>query len=160
MGLAGGAISSGMAWHLLVIGPRRFGEHPDRILEEMLAFFDANPDVPYIVLNSNDGMGPRDSNRPAGTPKLLKDGYYIPEMPDVSTLFVLARRERVDPIRSELSCGMTRTTDSCENIFRWMYGELMAAVPHPEREQIVRTPAQVGADPTRHEHLVQCNAHP
>ena len=28
----------------------------------------------------------------------------------------------------------------------------MAAVPHPRREKILRTPAQVGADPTRHEH--------
>ena len=100
MGLAGGAISSGMAWHLFVIGPRRFDEHPDRILEEVFAFFDANPDVPYIVLNSDDGMGPRDSYRPEGAAKLLKDGYYIPEMPDSSALFVLARRERVDPVRA------------------------------------------------------------
>ena len=28
----------------------------------------------------------------------------------------------------------------------------MAAVPHPRREKILHTPAQVGADPTRHEH--------
>jgi hypothetical protein len=151
MGLAGGAVSSGMAWHLFVIGPSRSGEHPDRILEDVFAFFDTNPDVPYIVLNSDDGMGPRDSNRPEGAPKLLKDGYYIPEMPDSSALFVLARRERIDPVRPFVWDDPDNRF--LQNIFRWMYGELMAAVPHPERVKIVRTPAQVGADPTRHEHL-------
>jgi hypothetical protein len=34
-GLASGAISSGMAWHLFVVGPRRFEEHPDRLLEQV-----------------------------------------------------------------------------------------------------------------------------
>lgn len=150
MGLAGGAVSSGMAWHLFVVGPRRFDENPDRILEDVFAFFDANPDVPYIVLNSDDGMGSRDSYRPEGTPKLLKDGYYIPEMPDASTLFVLARRERVDPVRP--FAWDDPDNQFVQKIFRWMYGELMAAVPHPERTQIIRTPAQVGGDPTRHEH--------
>jgi hypothetical protein len=149
-GLADGAVSSGMAWHLFVVGPRRFDEHPDRILEDVFAFFDANPDVPYIVLNSDDGMGSRDSYRPAGTPKLLKDGYYIPEMPDASTLFVLARRERVDPVRPFV--WEDPDNKFVQNIFRWMYCELEAAVPHPERTKIIRTPAQVGADPTRHEH--------
>lgn len=149
MGLAGGARVSGMAWHLFVIGPRRFDEHPDRILEDVFAFFDANPDVPYIVLNSDDGMGPRDSNRPAGAPKLLKDGYYIPEMPDASTLFVLARRERVDPVRPFV--WDDPDNKFVQNVFRWMYGELMEAVPHPRRKQITRTPAQVGADPIRRE---------
>jgi hypothetical protein len=149
MGLAGGAISSGMAWHLFVIGPRRFDEHPDRILEDVFAFFDANPDVPYIVLNSDDGMGPRDSYRPAGTAKLLRDGYYIPEMPDSSALFVLARRERVDPVRAFV--WDDPDNKFLQNVFRWMYGELMAAVPHPRRVQITRTPAQVGADTVRRE---------
>jgi hypothetical protein len=148
-GLAGGAISSGMAWHLFVIGPRRFDEHPDRILEDVFAFFDANPDVPYIVLNSDDGMGPRDSYRPAGTAKLLRDGYYIPEMPDSSALFVLARRERVDPVRPFV--WDDPDNKFLQNVFRWMYGELMAAVPHSERTHKTRTPAQVGADMVRRE---------
>ncbi|MES2742439.1 MAG: DUF2875 family protein [Pseudomonadota bacterium] len=99
LGLAGSAISSGMAWHLFVAGPRRFAEHPDRILEDVFAFFDSNPDVPYVVLNSNDDMYFRDLFRTPGTPALMKNGKYIPEMPDSSALFVLARRERVDPVR-------------------------------------------------------------
>ena len=149
MGLAGGADSSGMAWHLFVIGPSRSGEYPDRILEDVFAFFDAHPDVPYIVLNSDDGMGPRDSNRPEGAPKLLKDGYYIPEMPDSSALFVLARRERVDPVRPFIWDDPDNRF--VQKIFRWMYCELMESVPHPDRDKVVRTPAQVGADPTHHE---------
>ena len=149
IGLAGGARASGMAWHLFVIGQRRFDEHPDRILEDVFAFFDANPDVPYIVLNSDDGMGPRDSYRPSGAAKLLRDGYYIPEMPDSSALFVLARRERVDPVRPFV--WDDPDNKFLQNVFRWMYGELMAAVPHPRRQQLNRTPAQVGADMIRRE---------
>jgi hypothetical protein len=148
-GLAGGAVPSGMAWHLFVTGPRRFDEHPDRILEDVFAFFDSNPDVPYIVLNTDDGMGRRDSYRPPDAPELLRDGYYIPEMPDSSALFVLARRERVDPVRPFV--WDDPDNEFVQKIFRWMYGELMESVPHPRRTQITRTPAQVGADPIRHE---------
>jgi hypothetical protein len=150
-GLAGSAISSGMAWHLFVVGPRRFDEQPDRILEQVFDFFDANPDVPYIVLNTYDGMEPRDSNRPLGTPKLLKDGKYIPEMPDASALFVLARRERVDVVRPFV--WDDPDNDFVQNIFRSMYYHLAAAVPHPRRSKVIRTPTQVGADPIRQEHL-------
>ena len=149
MGLAGGAISSGMAWHLFVAGPYRSGEQPDRILEDVFAFFDANPDVPYIVLNSDDGMGPRDSYRPAGIAELLRDGYYIPEMPDSSALFVLARRERVDPVRPFV--WDDPDNKFLQNVFRWMYGELMGAVPHQNRTYKTRTPAEVGADMVRRE---------
>ena len=99
IGVAASTESSGMTTSLFVAGPARFAERPDRILEDVFDFFDANPDVPYIVLNSDDGMDVRDSFQPHGSPPLVKEGYYVPEMPDSSALFVLARRERVDPIR-------------------------------------------------------------
>lgn len=150
VGLAGGAVSSGMAWHLFVAGPRRFDEHPDRILEDVFAFFDSNPDVPYIVLNSNDDMYFRDLFRKPGSPPLIKDGKYIPEMPDTSALFVLARRERVDPIRPFV--WDDPENKFVQNVFRWMYWELASAVPHPSRTKVLRPPAQVGADPVRHEY--------
>ncbi|WP_313707276.1 DUF2875 family protein, partial [Massilia sp.] len=146
-GLAGGAIMSGMAWHLFVVGPRRFDEQPDRILEDVFAFFDAHPDVPYIVLNSEDSMGTRDSNRLPGTPNLLRDGHYIPEMPDASALFVLARRERVDPVRPFV--WDDQDNEFLQKEFRWMYGNLRTAVPNWERKTTLQTPAQVGADMTR-----------
>lgn len=99
IGVAASTESSGMTTSLFVAGPARFAERPDRILEDVFDFFDANPDVPYIVLNSDDGMDVRDSFQSHGSPPLVKEGYYVPEMPDSSALFVLARRERVDPIR-------------------------------------------------------------
>lgn len=99
MGLAAGADGEGMSSSLFVAGPRRFAERPDRILEDVFDFFDANPDVPYIVLNSDDGIYTRELSQPPGAPPLVKDGYYVPEMPDSAALFILARRERVDPIR-------------------------------------------------------------
>lgn len=150
VGLAGGAVSSGMAWHLFVAGPRRFDERPDRILEDVFAFFDSNPDVPYVVLNSNDDMYFRDLFRAPGTPPLIKDGNYIPEMPDSSALLVLARRERVDPVRPFVWDDPENSF--VQNVFRWMYWDLAASVPHPRRERIIRTPTQVGGDLTRHEH--------
>ncbi|WP_288378638.1 DUF2875 family protein [uncultured Massilia sp.] len=148
-GLAGGAIGSGMAWHLFVVGPRRFGEQPDRILEDVFAFFDANPDVPYIVLNSEDSLGSRDSNKPEGAPYALKDGNYVTEKPDASALFVLARRERVDPVRPFV--WDDPDNDFVQNEFRWMYGNMRASVPNSDRKHALQTPTQIGADMTRQE---------
>jgi hypothetical protein len=81
----------------------------------------------------------------------MSDGYYIPEMPDTSALFVLARRERVDAVRPFV--WDDPDNDFVQNKFRWMYGELMESVPHPRRKQAARTPAQVGADPIHHESM-------
>jgi hypothetical protein len=69
------------------------------LLERVFAFFDQYPDVPYVVLSAADGLYFRDLYSPPGAPRLIKDGNYIPEMPDASALFVLARRERVEAIR-------------------------------------------------------------
>ena len=146
-GLAGDAIPSGMAWHLFVVGPRRFSEQPDRILEDVFAFFDANPDVPYIVLNSEDSLGTRESNSPEGAPPLLRDGHYVTEKPDASALFVLARRERVDPVRPFV--WDDPDNEFVQNEFRWMYGNLRITVPNWQRKHALQTPTQVGADMTR-----------
>lgn len=157
-GLAGGAIGSGMAWHLFVVGPRRFGEHPDRILEDVFAFFDAHPDVPYIVLNSEDSLGTRESNNPMDAPSLLKDGHYVTEKPDASALFVLARRERVDPVRP--FAWDDPDNEFVQKEFRWMYCQLMAAVPNWQRKHALQTPAQVGADMTRQQLLLDGERQP
>jgi len=140
MGIAAGTESSGMATSLFVAGPARFAERPDRILEDVFAFFDANPDVPYVVLNSDDGMDVRHMSRPPGSPPLVKEGYYVPEMPDASALFVLARRERVDPIRpfSYEDIDDYRTPMEVLNrdgVARRLflgYLDLKKSVPHPD----------------------------
>ncbi|UTY57446.1 DUF2875 family protein [Massilia sp. erpn] len=90
---------SGMIETLFVIGPREISERPDKILGKIFSFFDENPDVPYVVLTSEDGPTLRHLYRPEGAKAILEDGYYIPSYPDASTLFVLARRERADVLR-------------------------------------------------------------
>jgi hypothetical protein len=90
-GLVASADSSGMGSHLFVVGPRRFEDRPDHILEDIFDFFDANPDIPYVIFNSDEGMDVRNMFVPEGAPNLVKEGYYVPEMPDASTLFLLAR---------------------------------------------------------------------
>lgn len=130
-GLAASAIGTGMAWHLFVTGPWQLSERPDQLLEQAFALFDKYPDLPYVVLLSNDDMDSRDSTRPPGTPTLIKDGYYIPERPDATAVFVLARRERVEPLRPYV----WDDPDSAylqENLRR-MYFKLQGDVPRPEK---------------------------
>ena len=98
-GLAAGADSTGMAWHLFVTGPWQLGEHPNQLLEQAFAIFDKYPDLPYLVLMSSDNMAVRESNSLPSAPSIVNDGYYIPERPDATAVFVLARRERVEPLR-------------------------------------------------------------
>ena len=145
-GLVGGAVSSGMAWHLFVVGPRRLAEQPDRIVEDVFDFFDAHPDVPYVVLSSEDSMGTRDSKSAVGSPSLVRDGHYVTETPDASALFVLARRERVDPVRPFV--WDDPDNEFLQKEFRWMYGNLMSTVPNSQRKHALQTPGQVGADLT------------
>lgn len=83
--------------HILVLADRELSEKPDRILEKIFKFFDQNPDVPFIVLGTADSTYVRTST---SIPKRrLTSGYSVPDMPDASAVFVIARRERVDAIR-------------------------------------------------------------
>lgn len=132
-GLVAGAGTSGMAWHLFSIASWKLDEHPDMLLTEVFDFFDAHPDVPYVVLHSEDSVGTRDGNRKPGAPKKLSDGYYIPEMPDATAVFILARRERIAPLRPYV-------WDDPENKFvqdklRGMYYDLMQSLPSREKQQ-------------------------
>jgi hypothetical protein len=148
IGIAGSAESSGMATSLFVAGPRRLAERPDRILEDVFDFFDANPDVPYVVLNSDDGMAVREASLATGSPPLVKDGYYVPAMPDSSALFVLARRERADPIRPFTYEDIDDYRTPMEVLNRdgvarrlfLGYLELKKAVPRPYVEALDRPP--------------------
>jgi len=132
-GLVAGAGTSGMAWHLFSIASWKLHEHPDTLLKEVFDFFDAHPDVPYVALHSEDSAGTRDGNRKSGAPKKLIDGYYIPDMPDATAVFILARRERIAPLRPYV-------WDDPENKFvqeqlRGMYYDLMQTLPSREKQQ-------------------------
>ncbi|WP_213959368.1 DUF2875 family protein [Variovorax sp. dw_954] len=98
-GLVAGAGTIGMGGILFITAPWAQAERPDRLLEKVFTFFDEHPEVPYVVVSANDDMGLRDSNRPRGTPDLVRDGYYVLERPDATAVFVLARRERLDVLR-------------------------------------------------------------
>ena len=99
LGIVGATDSNGLDLTLFVPAGYMLSDHPDRLLEKAFAFFDQHPDVPYLVVAASDGLYFRHLNRPAGSPPLLYDGYYIPSMPASSALFVLARRERVEVLR-------------------------------------------------------------
>ena len=150
MGLAGGAASSGLHWHLFIIGQRRFSEHPDRVLEDVFAFFDAHPDVPYVVLNSEDSMSTRDLYRPDQTPPLVRNGHYIPEIPDASALFILARRERIDAVR-KFAYDDAPPEDSVDDLNNYgvarrlflAYDELTRQLPRPDMDSPVGRPPLV-----------------
>jgi hypothetical protein len=130
-GLAAGAEGTGMAWHLFVTGPWWLGERPDQLLEQAFALFDAYPDLPYLVLLSTDNMANRDEGRAPGTPMLVKDDYYIPERPDATAVFVLARRERVEPLRPYV--WDDPDNDYLQENLRRMYYQVKDDVPNPEK---------------------------
>jgi hypothetical protein len=93
----GGLAITGDLMHMPVLAHRELSEHPDRIVERIFDFFDQNPTVPYVILASEDSSSLRASY---ATPRqIMPDGWYVPEMPDTSAVFVLARRDRVDAIR-------------------------------------------------------------
>lgn len=100
IGLAGCGETNGMGWHLFVSGGWNLADRPDRLIEEVFDFFDSHPDIPVVVVSAIDNMDLRNLLRVPGSPPLVRDGYYVPERPDATVVFALARRERVDPIRA------------------------------------------------------------
>jgi hypothetical protein len=130
-GFAASAESTGMAWHLFVTGPWQLSERPDKLLEQAFELFDKYSDLPYLVLLSNDDMSVRDGTRIRGTPTLIKDGYYIPARPDAAAVFVLARRERVEPLRPYV--WDDPDNDYLQENLRRMYFKLGREVPNPEK---------------------------
>ncbi len=130
-GLAGSAPSTGMAWHLFVTGPWELGERPDRLLEQAFKLFDMYPDLPYLVLLASDNETLRDASAAPNTPSRVKDGHYIPEMSDASAVFVLARRERVEPLRPYV--WDDPDNDYLQENLRRMYYQVKEDVPTPEK---------------------------
>ncbi|MDN2716988.1 DUF2875 family protein [Janthinobacterium sp. SUN120] len=131
-GLIAGAGTSGMAWHLFSIAPWSLAEHPDQLLLNIFEFFDTHPDVPYVVLMADDSAGTRDGIRAKGDVKMLQDGYYIPDMPDTTVAFVLARRERVELLRPAI--WGDPGNKFVQEQFRAMYYQLMESLAKPDKE--------------------------
>jgi hypothetical protein len=155
-GLAGSAVGTGMAWHLFVTGQWNLSERPDQLLEQVFEFFDAHPDIPYVILLSEDSLTTRDRNLPRESSRLVKDGYYIPEMPDSSSVFVLARRERVEPLRPFV--WEDPDNDYLQETLRRTYFALQDKVPTSERLANPDKLVPVGRQPTVAEWLATADA--
>lgn len=130
-GLTDSADGTGMAWHLFVTATWVVGERPDQVLAKVFAFFDAHPDVPYVVLTAVDSAVLHDRFRAPGTPRMLKKGYFIPAMSDASAVFVLARRERVEPLRPYV--WDDPDNNYLQENLRRMYIRLSETVPTKEK---------------------------
>jgi hypothetical protein len=127
MGLGGDTQATGLAWHLWVNGPWKLAERPDRLLEQVFAFFDEYPDIPFVLISACDSESFRHRSLPPGSAWPVKDGYYVPQMPDAAAVFVLARRERVEPVRPYVWRDPDNKFLQWE--FRQMYYNLMDTVP-------------------------------
>ena len=129
-GLAASADGTGMAWHLFVVGPWLLEPRPDQLLEQAFAFFDAHPDLPYLVLLTTDNDADRDDGQLPGNEERVQTGYYIPEYSDASVVLVLARRERVEPLRPYV--WDDPDNDYLQENLRRMYIQLEETVYIPE----------------------------
>ena len=98
-GLVAGASTIGLPLHLFSISTWKLDDRPDRLLDDVFDFFDRYPDIPYLLVHSEDSPGTLDGGRKPGAPRKVIDGYYVPDMPDATAVFILARRERVDQLR-------------------------------------------------------------
>jgi hypothetical protein len=127
MGLGGSTQGTGLAWHLWVNAPWKLAERPDRLLEQVFAFFDEHPDVPFVVVAADESYSYRQQSLPPDSPSLVTDGYYVPKMPDAAAVFVLARRERVEPVRPYVWRDPDNKFLQWE--FRQMYYRLTETVP-------------------------------
>lgn len=155
-GLAEGAVTTGLAWHLFVTAPWLVKERPDQLLEQVFAFFDSHPDVPLVVLLGDDSLELRNTTRPMGAPDLLPDGYYIPEMPDSTAVMVLARRERVEPLRP--FSWKDPQNEYLQETLRRVYFALQEQVPTLERLANPGKQVVDGRNPTVTEWLATADA--
>jgi hypothetical protein len=131
-GLVAGASTTGLSFHLFSIAPWKLDERPDRLLIDVFDFFDRHPDVPYVLVHSEDSPGTRDGGRKPGDKKTLVDGYYIPEMPDATTVFILARRKRVEFLRPYV--WEDPENKFVQEKFRSMYYELKNSLAKPDKK--------------------------
>jgi len=89
---------NGMGAHLFVGADGEKGERIDHVVARVFEFFDKYPDVPYVVVSAADSTYDRDGSLDVHQ-WALRDGYFVPPVPDSFALFVLARRDRIERVR-------------------------------------------------------------
>jgi hypothetical protein len=105
----GGIAMRDVLMQMPVLADRELSDRPDHILERIFKFFDEHPTVPYVFLGSSDSTALRTTHGVIW--KMLEDGWYAPEKPNASAVFVLARRERVDVLRPYVFQDIEEPTD-------------------------------------------------
>jgi hypothetical protein len=102
-----------------------YEDNPDRVLAKVFRFFEEHTEVPAVVLFLQDGLTARHLLKPEGSPALLKDGLRAKDdQDDAMVALVLARRDRVDIMRSHAKAG--KDHDSSLTPF-WEKGKAPAA---------------------------------
>ena len=130
LGATGSAEHNGFAWHLFVASEALLSASPDRLVELAFLFFDEHPDVPLLFISAVDSPRIRDSRSPHGTPRLLRDGRYVVELPDSIAIFAFGRRERVDRLRK--FAWEDKDNDFGQNKIRKAYYELREQLAKPD----------------------------
>ncbi|WP_146031599.1 type VI lipase adapter Tla3 domain-containing protein, partial [Xanthomonas oryzae] len=64
-------------------------------LEKLFRFFDEHPDVPEVLLVTQDGEGPRYRWKSPGMPDKRPEAPHVPLLPDSMTALLVARSDRV-----------------------------------------------------------------
>ncbi|AUI89464.1 DUF2875 domain-containing protein [Xanthomonas oryzae pv. oryzae] len=67
-------------------------------LEKLFRFFDEHPDVPELLLVTQDGEGPRYRWKSPGMPDKRPEAPHVPLLPDSMTALLVARSDRVDKL--------------------------------------------------------------
>ena len=70
---------------------------PVAMVEKLFAFFDTHPDVPEAILFSEDGSLTRELSGPPSA-GLVRQGQFIPSIPDSFAVMLLSRSDRVDKL--------------------------------------------------------------
>ncbi|MGS0537656.1 type VI lipase adapter Tla3 domain-containing protein [Xanthomonas oryzae] len=93
-------------------------------LERLFQFFDDHPDVPEVLLVSNDSEGGRYGWKSPGLPK-QPEGIHVPIMPDSMAALLVARSDRVDrfvrPYAVDVGDGINKDDTQYDIIKLWNF---------------------------------------
>nr|WP_258533503.1 DUF2875 family protein [Xanthomonas oryzae] len=93
-------------------------------LERLFQFFDDHPDVPEVLLVSNDSEGGRYGWKSPGLPK-QSEGVHVPIMPDSMAALLVARSDRVDrlvrPYAVDVDDGINKDDTQYDIIKLWNF---------------------------------------
>ncbi|RBD87821.1 hypothetical protein BRM08_00415, partial [Xanthomonas oryzae pv. oryzae] len=94
-------------------------------LEKLFRFFDEHPDVPEVLLVTQDGEGPRYRWKSPGMPDKRPEAPHVPLLPDSMTALLVARSDRVDrlvrPYAVDVDDGINKDDTQYDIIKLWNF---------------------------------------